>query len=39
VIAGWELSEEPRFSNAEFFRNYVVSAAKQLSAEVEITVK
>ena len=38
VIAGWELSQEQRFADAEFFKNYVVRAAKQLSAEVEITV-
>lgn len=38
VIAGWELSQEQRFADAEFFKNYVVRAAKQISAEVEITV-
>ena len=38
VISGWELSQEQRFADPEFFKNYVLQAAKQLSAEVQITV-
>ena len=38
VIAGWELSQEERFKDPEFFKQYVLNTAEQLSAEVEVTV-
>ncbi len=38
VVAGWELSDE-RFKDPDFFRNYVEDLVKQLSANVEVTIK
>ncbi len=38
VIAGWELSQEKRFADPDFFKEYVVNTGEQLSSQVEVTV-
>ncbi len=38
AAAGWELSDK-RFKDPDFFRNYVENLVKQLSVEVEVTIK
>lgn len=39
VIAGWELSQEKSFADPEFFKQYVLDTAEQLSSEVEVMVQ
>jgi hypothetical protein len=39
VIAGWELSQEKRFSDPGFFKEYVINTGEQLSSQIEMTVK
>ncbi|AVR47419.1 DUF4861 domain-containing protein [Christiangramia fulva] len=38
AMAGWELSQEERFADPEFFKQYVIDTAEQLSAEVEVEI-
>ena len=39
AIAGWELSADGKFKDSDYFFNYVVNIARQLSAEVTIEIK
>ncbi|MCM4157242.1 DUF4861 domain-containing protein [Gramella sp. AN32] len=39
VIAGWELSQEKKFADPEFFRQYVIKTANQLSSAIEIVIQ
>jgi hypothetical protein len=38
AVAGWELSADANFKDAAYFTKYVTNLAKQLSAEIAITV-
>ncbi|MCG9970013.1 DUF4861 domain-containing protein [Christiangramia crocea] len=38
VIAGWELSQEERFADSEFFEEYVLKTVNQISSEIEVEV-
>jgi len=38
AVAGWELSADKNFNDADYFANYVTNLAKQLSAKITVAV-
>lgn len=38
AVAGWEMSDE-RFKDPDFFRDYITNLVKQLTVQVEVTIK
>jgi hypothetical protein len=39
AVAGWELSADKNFKDANYFTNYVTNLAKQLSAKISVKIK
>lgn len=39
AIAGWELSADKNFKDSDYFNNYVVDLANQLSAKISVEIK
>jgi hypothetical protein len=39
AVAAWELSADKNFKDANYFNDYVTNLAKQLAAEITVTIK
>lgn len=39
AVAGWELSADKNMNDSAYFNNYVINLAKQLAAEITVTIK
>jgi hypothetical protein len=39
AVAGWELSADKNFRDAQYFTDYVTNLAKQLAIEITVAIK
>jgi hypothetical protein len=39
AVAGWELSADKNFKDAQYFTDYVTNLAKQLAIEITVAIK